>query len=44
LVAYGTTLVKAGRPYFFEDIYGLDRVLDAALQEHTRELAASAAR
>jgi murein L,D-transpeptidase YcbB/YkuD len=33
LIAYGTTLVKAGRTYFFEDIYGLDRLLDAALRE-----------
>jgi L,D-transpeptidase YcbB len=33
LIAYGTTLVKAGRTYFFEDIYGLDRLLDAALRQ-----------
>ena len=36
LIAYGTALVKQGRPYFFEDIYGLDRVLDAALRQHAR--------
>ena len=33
LIAYGTTLVKAGRTYFFEDIYGLDRLLNAALRQ-----------
>ena len=33
LIAYGTALVKGGRPYFFDDIYGLDRVLDAALRQ-----------
>ena len=32
LITYGTALVKAGRPYFFDDIYGLDRVLDNALR------------
>lgn len=33
LIAYGTALVKGGRTYFFDDIYGLDRELDAALRE-----------
>ena len=33
LIAYGTTLVKEGQTYFFEDIYGLDRLLDAALRK-----------
>ncbi len=33
LIAYGTTLIKGGRTYFFDDIYGLDRVLDAALHQ-----------
>ena len=33
LIAYGTTLVKGGRAYFFDDIYGLDRVLDSALRQ-----------
>jgi L,D-transpeptidase YcbB len=32
LIAYGTALVKQGRMYFFDDIYGHDRVLDAALR------------
>ncbi len=32
LIAYGTTLVKGGRTYFFDDIYGQDRLLDAALR------------
>ncbi|MDZ5456781.1 L,D-transpeptidase family protein [Azohydromonas lata] len=31
LIAYGTALVKGGQAYFFEDLYGHDRVLDAAL-------------
>ena len=35
LIAYGTTLVKGGRTYFFDDIYGHDRRLDAALQGRT---------
>ena len=34
LIAYGTTMVEEGQVYFFEDIYGLDRVLDAALRQH----------
>ena len=33
LIAYGTALVKGGRAYFFDDIYGLDRVLDGALRQ-----------
>ena len=33
LITYGTALVKAGRLYFFDDIYGLDRVLDDALRQ-----------
>jgi murein L,D-transpeptidase YcbB/YkuD len=33
LIAYGTALVKGGRPYFFDDIYGLDRELEAALRQ-----------
>ncbi len=32
LIAYGTTLVKDGRIHFFDDIYGQDRLLDAALR------------
>ncbi len=32
VIAYGTALVKGGRPHFFDDIYGLDRVLEAALR------------
>ncbi|MEO7232408.1 MAG: murein L,D-transpeptidase, partial [Polaromonas sp.] len=36
LITYGTTLVKEGRTYFFDDIYGLDRQLDAALRQHSR--------
>ena len=35
LIAYGTSLVKNGRIHFFEDIYGHDRRLDAALQGRT---------
>lgn len=36
LIAYGTTLVKGGRIHFFEDIYGHDRLLDAALRQRAR--------
>ncbi|WP_255650429.1 L,D-transpeptidase family protein [Ideonella benzenivorans] len=32
LIAYGTALVKHGRPYFFPDLYGQDKALDAALR------------
>ena len=38
LIAYGTALVKDGRVFFFDDIYGLDRVLDAALRRHSQTL------
>jgi murein L,D-transpeptidase YcbB/YkuD len=40
LIAYGTTLVKRGQTYFFEDIYGHDRQLDAALQRRSKQLPA----
>ena len=33
LIAYGTALVKGGRLHFFEDLYGQDGVLDAALRQ-----------
>ena len=32
LIAYGTALVKDGRVHFFDDLYGQDRALDAALR------------
>jgi murein L,D-transpeptidase YcbB/YkuD len=32
LIAYGTAMVKQGRVYFYDDIYGHDRRLDAALR------------
>ncbi len=32
LIAYGTAMVKEGRVYFYEDLYGHDRALDAALR------------
>ncbi len=35
LIAYGTTLVRDGRIHFFDDIYGHDRALDAALRART---------
>jgi murein L,D-transpeptidase YcbB/YkuD len=31
LIAYGTALVLGGRVHFFNDVYGYDRLLDAAL-------------
>jgi len=37
LIAYGTTLVKQGRIYFFDDIYRQDRLLDIALQQRAME-------
>jgi murein L,D-transpeptidase YcbB/YkuD len=33
LIAYATALVKEGRLHFFDDLYGHDRVLDAALKQ-----------
>ena len=41
VIAYGTALVKDGRTFFFEDIYGLDRQLDEALRKHSSSLAPS---
>lgn len=38
LIAYGTALIKEGRIFFYEDIYGLDRLLDAALRKHSEAL------
>jgi L,D-transpeptidase YcbB len=35
LIAYGTALVVDGRVHFFDDIYGQDRVLEAALRRNT---------
>ena len=35
LIAYGTVLVKRGRPYFFADLYGHDRLLDQALRQRS---------
>ena len=40
LIAYGTTLVKGGRIHFFDDIYGHDRRLDAALRKRVPTVAA----
>lgn len=36
LIAYGTTLVKDGRIHFYDDVYGHDRLLDAALRQRPR--------
>ncbi|NRT54697.1 L,D-transpeptidase family protein [Sphaerotilus uruguayifluvii] len=38
LLAYGTALVRDGRTAFFDDLYGLDRVLDAALRRRSDSL------
>ena len=38
LIAYGTVLVKDGRPHFLDDIYGYDRALDAALRQRSLAL------
>ena len=37
LIAYGTTLVKDGQVYYFDDLYGQDRLLDAALRRRSAE-------
>jgi murein L,D-transpeptidase YcbB/YkuD len=41
LIAYGTSLVKSGRTWFFQDIYGHDRLLDAALRARSAALAST---
>jgi murein L,D-transpeptidase YcbB/YkuD len=33
VIAYATAIVKDGRIHFFDDIYGHDRALDAALRQ-----------
>ncbi len=37
LIAYGTTLVKGGRIFFYDDIYGYDRLLDQALRQREHQ-------
>ena len=39
LLSYGTTLVKGDQIFFFNDIYGHDRVLTQALQQRSRSRA-----
>jgi murein L,D-transpeptidase YcbB/YkuD len=41
VIAYGTAIVKGGHMYFYEDIYGQDRALDAALRQHRPGLTGS---
>lgn len=41
LIAYGTSLVKRGRIYFYDDLYGHDRRLSAALDNRTERLGGS---
>lgn len=36
VIAYGTALVKEQQVHFFEDLYGHDRALDAALRQRPR--------
>lgn len=36
VIAYGTALVKEQKVHFFEDLYGHDRALDAALRQRPR--------
>jgi murein L,D-transpeptidase YcbB/YkuD len=43
LVAYGTALVKDSRVHFFDDLYGHDRALDAALRNRAYGQPAAAA-
>lgn len=38
LIAYGTALVREGRIHFFDDIYGHDQALDAALRQRRLRL------
>jgi murein L,D-transpeptidase YcbB/YkuD len=41
VITYGTVIVKDGRIHFYQDIYGDDRQLDAALRRLSRERAAA---
>jgi murein L,D-transpeptidase YcbB/YkuD len=34
LITYGTALAKQGEVHFLQDIYGQDRLLDAALRQN----------
>jgi len=36
VIAYGTALVKENKVHFFDDLYGHDRALDAALRQRPR--------
>jgi murein L,D-transpeptidase YcbB/YkuD len=36
VIAYGTALVKENKVHFFDDLYGHDRALDAALRQRAR--------
>ena len=40
IIAYSTAAIRDGRVYFFPDIYGQDRILDAALRQRSRNLQA----
>jgi len=41
VITYGTVLVNDGRIHFYEDIYGDDRLLDAALRQLSRDRTAA---
>jgi murein L,D-transpeptidase YcbB/YkuD len=41
VITYGTVLINDGRIRFFDDIYGDDRLLDAALKQLSRARAAA---
>jgi murein L,D-transpeptidase YcbB/YkuD len=38
LIVYVTALFKNGRPYFFADLYGHDRLLDQALRQRSLKI------
>jgi murein L,D-transpeptidase YcbB/YkuD len=38
LIAYSTVVIKAGRVFFYPDLYGHDRLLAKALREHAASL------
>jgi L,D-transpeptidase YcbB len=41
VIAYSTVIAKAGRVYFYPDLYGHDALLDKALRERSSRLAAT---
>ena len=37
MIAYSTAIVKQGKPHFFADLYGQDKLLDRALRQQSEQ-------